>query len=94
MRTTFAVLFSCLLLSVGIVVGPASAGEYNGGYGGGYNGRYNGGYDGGYDGGYNGGYNGRYYRGGMSRFLLNIAKRSLPRLTLRGAGLASKNALC
>jgi hypothetical protein len=31
---------------------------------------------------------------GMSRFLLNIAKRSLPRLTLRGAGLASKNALC
>jgi AraC family transcriptional regulator of adaptative response/methylated-DNA-[protein]-cysteine methyltransferase len=33
-------------------------------------------------------------RRGMSRFLLNIAKRSLPRLTLRGAGLASKNALC
>jgi hypothetical protein len=31
---------------------------------------------------------------GMSRFLLNIAKRSLPRLTLRGAGLASKNAVC
>jgi hypothetical protein len=27
---------------------------------------------------------------GMSRFLLNIAKRSLLRLTLRGVGLASK----
>ena len=32
--------------------------------------------------------------GGMSRFLLNIAKRSLPRLTLRGAGLVSKDAVC
>ena len=31
---------------------------------------------------------------GMSRFLLNIAKRSLPRLTLRGVGLASKDAVC
>jgi hypothetical protein len=30
---------------------------------------------------------------GMSRSLLNIAKRSLPRLTLRGVGLASKDAL-
>jgi hypothetical protein len=30
---------------------------------------------------------------GMSRFLLNIAKRTLPRLTLRGVGLASKNAV-
>jgi hypothetical protein len=74
MRTTFAVLFSCLLLSVGIVVGPATAGEYNGGYGGGYNGRYNGGYDGGD----NGGYNGRYYRGynggynGYSRGVANV----------------------
>jgi hypothetical protein len=28
----------------------------------------------------------------MSRSLLNIAKRSLPRLTLRGVGLASKDA--
>ena len=28
---------------------------------------------------------------GMSRSLLNIAKRSLPRLTLRGVGLASKD---
>ncbi len=33
-------------------------------------------------------------RGGMSRFLLNMAKRSLPRLTLRGVGLASKDAVC
>ena len=30
---------------------------------------------------------------GMSRFLLNIEKRSLPWLTLRGVGLASKNAV-
>jgi CRISPR/Cas system-associated protein Csm6 len=30
---------------------------------------------------------------GMSRFLLNIAKRSLPRLRLRGVGLASKDAV-
>ena len=30
---------------------------------------------------------------GMSRSLLNIAKRSLPRLTLRGVGLASKDAV-
>ena len=30
---------------------------------------------------------------GMSRFLLNMAKRSLPRLTLRGVGLASKDAV-
>ena len=29
----------------------------------------------------------------MSRSLLNIAKRSLPRLTLRGVGLASKDAV-
>ena len=34
------------------------------------------------------------FAAGMSRFLLNIAKRSLPRLTLRGVGLASKNAVC
>jgi phage-related protein len=32
-------------------------------------------------------------REGMSRSLLNIAKRSLPRLTLRGVGLTSKNAV-
>jgi hypothetical protein len=32
-------------------------------------------------------------RWGMSRFLLNIAKRSLPRLRLRGVGLASKDAV-
>jgi hypothetical protein len=31
--------------------------------------------------------------GGMSRSLLNIEKRSLPRLTLRGVGLASKDAV-
>jgi len=30
---------------------------------------------------------------GMSRSLLNIAKRSLPWLTLRGGGLASKDAV-
>ena len=30
---------------------------------------------------------------GMSRSLLNIEKRSLPWLTLRGVGLASKNAV-
>ena len=30
---------------------------------------------------------------GMSRSLLNIAKRTLPRLTLRGVGLASKDAV-
>jgi len=29
----------------------------------------------------------------MSRSLLNIAKRTLPRLTLCGVGLASKNAV-
>ena len=29
----------------------------------------------------------------MSRSLLNIAERSLPRLRLRGVGLASKNAV-
>jgi hypothetical protein len=33
------------------------------------------------------------HQGGMSRSLLNIAKRSLPRLTLRGVGLASKDAV-
>jgi len=33
------------------------------------------------------------YREGMSRSLLNIAKRSLPRLTLRGVGLTSKDAV-
>ena len=32
-------------------------------------------------------------RRGMSRSLLNIAKRSLPRLTLRGVGLTSKDAV-
>jgi hypothetical protein len=32
-------------------------------------------------------------RMGMSRCLLNIAKRSLPRLRLRGVGLASKDAV-
>src|SRR4029079_13071941 len=31
--------------------------------------------------------------GGMSRSLLNIAKRSVPRLTLRGVGLTSKDAV-
>jgi hypothetical protein len=31
--------------------------------------------------------------GGMSRSLLNIAKRSLSRLTLRDVGLASKDAV-
>ena len=30
---------------------------------------------------------------GMSRFLLNIEKRSLPRLMLGGDGLASKDAV-
>jgi hypothetical protein len=30
---------------------------------------------------------------GMSRSLLNIAKRPLPRLTLRGGGLTSKDAV-
>ena len=30
---------------------------------------------------------------GMSRSLLNIEKRTLPRLTLRGVGLASKDAV-
>ena len=30
---------------------------------------------------------------GMSHSLLNIAKRTLPRLTLRGVGLASKDAV-
>jgi hypothetical protein len=30
---------------------------------------------------------------GMSRPLLNIEKRTLPRLTLRGVGLASKDAV-
>ena len=30
---------------------------------------------------------------GMSRTLLNIAKRSLPRLMLSGVGLASKEAV-
>ena len=30
---------------------------------------------------------------GMSRSLLNIAKRPLPRLTLRGVGLTSKDAV-
>jgi hypothetical protein len=29
----------------------------------------------------------------LSRSLLNIAKRSLPRLTLRGVGLTSKDAV-
>jgi hypothetical protein len=29
----------------------------------------------------------------MSRSLLNIAKRSVPRLTLRGVGLTSKDAV-
>ena len=33
------------------------------------------------------------FASGMSRFLLNIAKRPLPRLTLRGVGLASKDAV-
>jgi hypothetical protein len=31
--------------------------------------------------------------GEMSRSLLNIAKRPLPRLTLRGVGLTSKDAV-
>jgi hypothetical protein len=33
------------------------------------------------------------YRKEMSRSLLNIAKRPLPRLTLRGVGLTSKDAV-
>ena len=35
----------------------------------------------------------RGFSAGMSRFLLNIAKRSLPRLMLSGVGLANKVAV-
>jgi hypothetical protein len=35
----------------------------------------------------------RAIRQGMSRYLLNIAKRSLPRLMLSGVGMANKAAM-
>jgi hypothetical protein len=35
----------------------------------------------------------RRFNGGCPAFLLNIAERSLSRLTLRGGGLASKDAV-
>ncbi|MGA7415046.1 MAG: hypothetical protein WBW33_31540, partial [Bryobacteraceae bacterium] len=41
----------------------------------------------------NQGYNGALIAGGCPAFLLNIEKRSLPRLMLSGDGLASKDAV-
>ena len=42
---------------------------------------------------YDDGWQGEGWYWGMSRFLLNIAKRSLPRLMLSGVGLANKVAV-